>query len=71
MTDLEVVAVPSDTRLAHLDAWQLLLCGALSSSSARSEEPQHPDGVLEIYQKLEVRNQKNVHGFHMIYGDFR
>lgn len=22
------------------------------------EEPQHPDGVLEIYQKLEVRNQK-------------
>lgn len=36
-----VVAVPSDTRLAHL-------------------EPQHPDGVLEIYQKLEDEHGKYI-----------
>ena len=70
VTDLEVVAVPSDTRLAHLDAWQLLL-GALSSSSARcwgASTSRWGSGDLPETGGSEPKISMDFHG---IYGDFR
>ena len=72
VTDLEVVAVASDTRLAHLDAWQLMAAASLWSSVfikcpfwGASTSRWGPGDLPETGGS---EPKKNVHGFHMIYG---